>query len=450
MLERFLQVASCSFFVAFLAYNQNVFNSISIIMQKSLSIVAVTSQKPLRGRVLSDDRDYVSIGDLRDISKLYSVASESEGKQFFVDTSKYIGFLLASRHFKKTVARLVNKKLANWQRLLVLKNVWDSIEDASSNKLPVQRDIYVAMEKIARGELDDDTERFIRRHKAHLSIVHKVLMDLSGGTALLEMMEGFSRMMHEQTKLFMSLIKPVLADIFRFQKDVLIQNVAASVKISVAFFASYQTEVTTITKFAQQLSLSLGGIKPFIDSLEQVSSVSGFAFSYQKSLVSSPRDNVQLAIYDKVHEINENQRHVVLLYETQFRINNPGATDEQIEELYSGGISSASLAEHLRPALQSTNNSQSYTKVAVDELIDALRLQRKEKTLLECLGTKKGRFIKKRDIEKHVDTNHLSRMISTVNKKLRKGFWRIEHDGNPFDGYRYHLVKLNIEQRVTH
>lgn len=413
-------------------------------MQKNHSIVPVTPQKPLRGHVLSDDRDYVSIGDLQDIFKLYANASESEGKQFFLALSKYLSCLLSSKHFKKTLSGLVNKKPANWQKLLTLKSVWESIESHSEDKLLVQRSVYVAMEKVVRGESDDDTVRFVRRSKAHLSIVHKALMDLSGGTEFLESMETFGRAMQAQAQLLLTeWIKPWIADMLRTQNE-MIENLAKSVRISVGIFASFQTEVVNVTKLGEQISASLGVIKPFFDSLEPAPRSSRFSIGYFASIATGPRENIQLAIYKQTRETKEYQRRLVLLQETQFLITNPGAKNEHIEALYSGQYTPTSLADMLRRPLLPNGIVSSYTKTSVYELIDNLRFKGKEKKLIECLANTKGRFVRVRDIIKEVGTKALPRMVSTLNKKLNKA-WKIERDGSSFDGFRYRLVKLRVE-----
>ena len=425
-------------------------NSISIIMQRDHSIVLVTPQKPLRGIVLSDDRDYVSYGDLRDISKLYALATENEGKQFLIAIRNYVGFLLTSRHFRKSVATLVNKKPVNWQKVLAIKNIWDLIESdtVSSNTLPMPRDVYITMQRIASDESDEATERFIRRYRIHLYLVHKTLIDVSGGTAFLKTMDIFYEAMQAQSQMIMDSLKSSLGYIFQFQKS-WAQNIAPTINISVAFFTSYQTEVATLTNLVQQISQSFGNLKPFFDSLQLVSEES-HRIDYKKSIVSSPRIDLQLATYEEVHEIKEYEKRQALLMEVNLRINNLGITDDHIEGLFFGRFTPAYLAEVARPALQP---GSSYTKFDVDEIIYMLKLRGKERILIELLGKEKGHYKRVADILIMLGKKTaLSQMVSTLNDKFGNK-WKIESKGNSWDGkngqgYFYRLVRLRPEQML--
>jgi len=426
-------------------------NSISIIMQRDHSIVLVTPQKPLRGIVLSDDRDYVSYGDLRDISKLYTLATESEGKQFLISACNYVSFLLSNKHFKKSVTSLANKKPVNWQKILVLKNVWDVIENkeiASSNVQLVPHKVYVTVQRIASDESDEATERFIRRYRIHLYLVHKTLIDVSGGTAFLKTMDIFYEAMQAQSQMIMDSLKSSLGYIFQFQKS-WAQNIAPTINISVAFFTSYQTEVATLTNLVQQISQSFGNLKPFFDSLQLVSEES-HRIDYKKSIVSSPRIDLQLATYEEVHEIKEYEKRQALLMEVNLRINNPGITDDHIEGLFYGRFTPAYLAEVARPALQP---GSSYTKSDVDEIIYMLKLRGKERILIELLGKEKGHYKRVADILIMLGKKTaLSQMVSTLNDKFGNK-WKIESKGNSWDGkngqgYFYRLVRLRPEQML--
>jgi predicted transposase YbfD/YdcC len=208
--------------------------------------------------------------------------------------------------------------------------------------------------------------------------------------------------------------------------------------------------VETARKLGEQLSASFGAIKTIFSAFERTPT-SKFAFGYYANIAIGPRDNIQLAIYKEVRETKEFQRRNLLLQETQFLITNPGASNEQIEALYSGQYTSMSLANMLRrPALPSGNSPPTYTKSEVVALVDALHLIRKEKKLVEYLGAVMGQFIKKEKIDNKVHSVALSRMISTLNneKLVRKG-WKIERNGNWIDDIRYKLVKLKVEQSVT-